>query len=238
MQDIHPTLRVRRVINFARHEIRPVFKTEPPRAELEISTFGREYFVKNRGNTISMPLILFIDGFGLYRNMYRSITGIYFTPASLKLEQRNRRQNVFTLTLGSHSSDLSEILRAIDGLTELDKGIDMEIDGVVKHVCAYVHVLVGDMPQQNQNSGLKNQNANRGCRYCLCPQKDKADLHYDIVLNGRFHHHMKALREASKAMPKGQYKKFCTEWGLAETPTALIDLLPALPSIDSRALDG
>ncbi|ELR08630.1 hypothetical protein GMDG_08648 [Pseudogymnoascus destructans 20631-21] len=29
----------------------------------------------------SLPLIMFIDDFGLYRNMYRSITGIYMMPA-------------------------------------------------------------------------------------------------------------------------------------------------------------
>lgn len=50
----------------------------------------------------SLPLINFIDGFGLYRNMYRSIIGFYFTLAGLLYKERMWRTNVIPFTLGPH----------------------------------------------------------------------------------------------------------------------------------------
>ena len=58
----------------------PLCHTHPIRAELELQEFGRHWFVKQwdvkAGNVcISAPVQTFIDGFGLYRNSYRSLMG-------------------------------------------------------------------------------------------------------------------------------------------------------------------
>ena len=39
---------------------------------------------------LSVPYQLFIDGFGLYRNMYRSIMGIYMIAACLSESKRDQ----------------------------------------------------------------------------------------------------------------------------------------------------
>lgn len=62
-------------------EFRPLCHTHPLRGELELAEFGRDCFVeqwdvtRNGNTTMSVPLLTFIDGFGLYRNMYRSLMG-------------------------------------------------------------------------------------------------------------------------------------------------------------------
>jgi hypothetical protein len=47
--------------------------------------------------------MMFTDGFGAYRNAYRSLMGVYLLLAGLPIHERNnKRANVFPLTLGSN----------------------------------------------------------------------------------------------------------------------------------------
>jgi hypothetical protein len=79
-------INTRRVINLAKRSIRAVRLTHPIRAELELKTYGREVLVRDFVSRAGcrpircMPQMTFIDGFGLYRNMYRSLTGGVYPP--------------------------------------------------------------------------------------------------------------------------------------------------------------
>jgi hypothetical protein len=92
---------VRRIVDSLESmQFTPLCHTDPIRAELELQEFGRAHFVENwdvQRNSgckcISVPLITFTDGFGLYRNSYRSLMGFYQTPAALSFSDRNRRAN-------------------------------------------------------------------------------------------------------------------------------------------------
>ncbi|OAF63362.1 hypothetical protein VC83_00150 [Pseudogymnoascus destructans] len=71
-----PQSQIRRVLNTMHEEIRPAAQSHPHVAELELKAYGREWIVKAlKQGFISVPWLMFIDGFGLYRNMYRSMTG-------------------------------------------------------------------------------------------------------------------------------------------------------------------
>jgi hypothetical protein len=65
-----------------------------------VVTGGRNLLVD--GPSLSMPFLLFIDGFGIFRNTYPSLKGFYLTPASLPYAERRKESNMFTLTLGPH----------------------------------------------------------------------------------------------------------------------------------------
>jgi hypothetical protein len=74
---------LRRTANCYLGMILPLVKSDPIRAELELETYGRTHFLepeasarsasKDLVETVSLPLLCFIDAFGLYRNIYRSI---------------------------------------------------------------------------------------------------------------------------------------------------------------------
>ena len=102
------------------------------------------------------------------------------------------------------------------GLIPLDKGMELDINGEKKIVLAYIMAFTGDMPQQNKNSGFKEQSAKKGCRSCLITADNRGDLDFDIIHNGRFHHHILQLRALSSTYPIGKFKAFCAEWGFAE----------------------
>lgn len=59
---------IRRLLNIRSKTIRPLSQSSPLRAELEVETFGRQFFVERAlSTTISLPLVMFIDDFGVYR---------------------------------------------------------------------------------------------------------------------------------------------------------------------------
>lgn len=53
--------------------------------------------------------------------MYRSLCGIYLTPAGFSLEQRQKSSNVFMITLGPYGSKLNDVIEAIqDSIVALE----------------------------------------------------------------------------------------------------------------------
>lgn len=97
--------------------------------------------------TILLPLITFIDAFGLYRNSYRSLIGIYFILVALNIYKRNRRVNISPLILGPYSSNFVDVIEAIRLLSVLDKGIKVYIPGEGRVLLvAFTFAFLRDMP--------------------------------------------------------------------------------------------
>ncbi|KAL9036395.1 MAG: hypothetical protein Q9180_004325 [Flavoplaca navasiana] len=223
--------------------IQPLSFSAPHRGELELRTYGREYFQSNfdvkdgQNRCISLPYLLFLDGFGLYRNSYRSMMGVYLMLGSLSFSERMRRVNVFPLTLGPHGSNLDDVLDSLVSLKELDKGIVLDLPQRTR-VCVFPLCMTGDMPAQNKNSGFKTQRATLGCRFCVIPKDLRDQLDYDVIQNGRFHFKVLQQRDEMKAIrATARREAYATLWGLSTEEPALVRLFPALDIIRTRPSD-
>lgn len=145
-------------------ELRPIWKTYPIRGKIEIYHFGRQVlldkFFSNNNNhmpVLSIATINFLDGFGLYRNMYRSLIGFYVSNAGLSLKERKRRTNLILLTIGPHRSNLADVVNIIGLLlTELDASMVISINSVETIVCVMLLFFIGNMPQQQENSRFQS----------------------------------------------------------------------------------
>ena len=236
------TMVVRSLIN-EKGWVQPLAWSAPLRAELELETYSRNYFhhqfnSANGTKCISLPFLLFIDGFGLYRNAYRSLMGVYIQIAAFKFHERMRRANVFSLTLGPHGSNFNDVVNSLhSSLRSFDKGIVLELPQPTR-VCAFTLCFLGDMPQQQANAGFKSQRANLGCRSCLVTAEGRDNLDYDIVQYGRFHRQtMQQRREMNTLSTKAKREAFATKWGLLSEEPALFRLTPALDIILTRPSD-
>jgi hypothetical protein len=231
-------------LDFEEMQITPICRLHPLRAELELKEYGRGLFREkwdiSKGNKcISVPVLTFIDGFGLYRNSYRTLMGIYYMFASLNFQERNRRQNVLPITLGPHGSNLDDVIRALQSLIPLDEGMTLDINGIETTVCVFTLCFIGDMPQQQWNAGFKTQRANRGCRFCFISEIERDNLDFDILNEGRFHYQAVEMRkEMNGRRTKDEKNKYGTRWGLAEgLEPALAAIAPALDLIATRPSD-
>ena len=87
--------------------------------------------------------------------MYRSLIGIYLINAAFSFKERNRRVNVFPITLGPYGSNLSNVIKVIGPLMhQLDGATELMINGEKTMVCAFTIAYIGDMPQQNENASF------------------------------------------------------------------------------------
>ncbi|KAH8746167.1 hypothetical protein F5882DRAFT_237250, partial [Hyaloscypha sp. PMI_1271] len=67
--------------------------------------------------------LLFIDGFSIYRNLYRTLIGIYTILVGFSSKEYSRRANVFPIILGPYRSNFNNIINILVSLRPLDKGI-------------------------------------------------------------------------------------------------------------------
>ena len=239
----HGKYLLRRVWKESGSEVIPLCQTQPLRGDLELRHFSRKHFVcqfdLSKSSCLSVPYISFIDGFGLYRNSYRSLMGFYITFAAFTARERTRRANVLPVTLGPHGSNFEDVVRALVHLAELDEGLILEIKGQRTFVCAFPLFYTGDMPQQQWNAGMKTQRAKLGCRMCYISDAERGNLDYYLVRNGRYHFQTMSLRKKMNTKGITAKRTFATQWGLndEEDEPALMSISPALDIIETRPSD-
>ncbi|KAI1131426.1 hypothetical protein F5Y10DRAFT_262185 [Nemania abortiva] len=240
---------VRRII--VGDDLVPICHTHPPRAELELKAYGRELYADKwdsavSGNlpVVSFPMLTFIDGFGVYRNSYRTLMGFYFTPAALKADERLRPGSIFPLVLGPHASDFGDVIAALRTMAYADHGIVEDINGQDTRICAFTMAYIGDMPQQAENSGLKGPRATRFCRFCniiamggqiVDPNQP---FYVDVNQEGRFHNQTLQMQKMMQGLRSEAAKEaYGKQWGLSDPSPALATISPALDLIVSRPMD-
>lgn len=161
--------------------------------EAEIQSYGRDYLQSSlvkRGlkRILSVPGVMFLDAFGLYRNMYRYVVGCYWTPANLDATSRKKTVNHFTLTLGPFGSALTDITDCLSPASKaLGSGIDMVLtNGESVFVTSFLLAVTGDMPQQLANVGVRSHKAAVSCRYCIVDARERSNMDYNVHKMLRF----------------------------------------------------
>ncbi|KAI5839144.1 hypothetical protein DFP73DRAFT_460823, partial [Morchella snyderi] len=196
-----PSFCVRRIVYIRGGTVRtrPVHQSHRVVAEGELIHLTRQYVLENMVSRpseeghirrLSIPFSAFIDGFGLYRNAYHSLKGFYVTPTGLTVEDRCRLVNMFVLMIGLFGCGESEMAKCLaEDSIKTGRGFETTLeteDSERVFVTAFPLLFIGDMPQQNQNSGCKTHNAEFGCRSCFVPDTQRGNLTLDISSTGRY----------------------------------------------------
>lgn len=137
---------------------------------------------------ISIPFSVFLDRFGLYRNAYHSLKGMYITPAGLDVDNRTSLNNLFVLMIGPFGTNELNMAACLqpDSIA-MGAGKDLILEtGERVFVTAFPLLFTGDMPQQNQNYGNKTHNAEFGCRSCFVPDIQRGNLFLDVFASARY----------------------------------------------------
>ena len=225
----------------------PLCHTHPIRAELEIKVYSRELYetvwdqaLVGAVPVVSIPHTTFIDGFGIYRNSYRSLMGMYVTFAGLDLKARCGAGGIFPLVLGPHGSNFSDVLAGMKTMASLDKGVLRQVGTQLTRVCAFSMAYSGDMPQQAENSGFKTSRAHKFCRVCFIGQRQaQGALNFDTIAHGRYHFQTLEMQQMMAHISStSQRNAYGSRWGIANHAPPLQTISPALDLILSRPLDG
>ena len=78
----------------------------------------------------TIPIMVFVDSFGAYRNNSHSLLGIYASPTCLPTATRDLPANQFPLTLGPFGVSLASIIECLeDGLSDFEAGRIVQLPG-------------------------------------------------------------------------------------------------------------
>jgi hypothetical protein len=189
-------------------KIRSVCQRHRIPAELELLDMGRQHILDTfvGQGRISLPFTLFLDAFGLHRNVYHQLQGLYIQPANLDVAARFTMQNCFVLMLGPFGGNDSDIAGCLqDETVLLGRGVRTNIissDGSVQNnavLTVFPLCMSGDMPQQNHNVGVMSPAANYNCRYCFTG--DRGNLALDTRAEGRYQTAHSYLRDQLELIP-------------------------------------
>lgn len=210
----------------------------PLRAELEIEHIGRQKVIEmyRRPGVLSMPIHIFIDAFGLYRNMYRATMGIYMTFSGMSVIDRSRDMNSIPITLGPFAASFFDVIHSLPGLRNLDTGLNISMDdGSEQFVCLPILFYTGDMPQQQSNAACMGPTAKRACRLCMVMMNERGDVEYDTQKYARTRHTVEFLREKVSNKAESSQKMVLNAAGIQEQRSLLkfvspmLDLLQCTP---------
>jgi hypothetical protein len=174
-------------------KIRSVHQRHRIPAETELLDMGRQHCLETfvGPGRFSLPVTLFLDAFGLHRNVYHQLQGLYIQPANMDAPARFTMQNCFVLMLGPFGGNDSDIAQCLTNETvALGRGIRANIlcANGEQHTNAVLTVfplcMTGDMPQQNHNVGVMSPAAKFNCRYCFTG--DRGNLSVDVKAEGRY----------------------------------------------------
>uniref|UniRef100_A0A0D2YD98 Uncharacterized protein n=1 Tax=Fusarium oxysporum (strain Fo5176) TaxID=660025 RepID=A0A0D2YD98_FUSOF len=108
-----------------------------------------------------------------------------------------------------HGSNFEDVVSSLASLMPLDRGIDMVIHGKSVIACMFTMCYLGDMLQQEKNSGCKGPRGLKFCRFCYVESKQVREgdvLRFDTCARGRYHfQHIKmrnTLRQQRTAAAK------------------------------------
>lgn len=235
-QTVFTKFLIKSIFNVSTQSIRSSNLADPIRGELELKAFGRENLTRilNQGVT-SFPLLIFVDDFGLHRNVYHTITGVYAMPAGLSILNRQRSGNALTVALGPHGSEFNNVINCLHtSMGNLDHGCSLMINGQERFTWAPIMAFLGDMNQQQISAGFLSPRAVYCCRFCNAGSDNRGDLYRDVILQGRYHHQVLKLRKKSDTISgKGNRGKFLSEHGLKPECSVLQTMLPALDIVMS-----
>ena len=227
------SVQVNYVLNTKSYKWRSSLKVHALRAEIEVAKYGRDLLeTRHSANSRvrSIPILMFIDDFGIFRNMYRALKAFYVTLAGLPYSERRKIVNNFTLTLGPHGADLEQcVLSFKEAFQDLLLGKEVCVNGENVLLNISVVAFTADMPQQAVNSGALAHQANIGCRSCYCPREHRGDMEYDTIENGRYYFDVALKRfEGQGIMGKSQSQYFFRKHGLQKQASPLEELVPSL----------
>lgn len=184
---------------FSQQIIRFISQSYFIRVKLKLKKFIRQHFInhfdKSKYFVVLWFLLIFIDEFDFYRNMYRSLIDVYFIIAAFFFRERIRRLNVFALILKSHENIFSDVTEILNALSSLNVDEILFVNQKSIFVCAFIFCYFDDMSQQNENSNFMIQNVTHYCRYCLIETKDKKHFNFNTLKHEKYHYEAIYMRK-------------------------------------------
>lgn len=165
-------------------------------------------------------LDIYIDKFGPFRNAYHAIGGIYLQIGNMPQVIRQKLKNHYLLgfiPFGANSEDVLNPL--IKDIKELESGFEMNLGDKRIWVMGGLGNITSDLPEGNEQAGIKHHNANHGCRMCIIDHDELNDMTFDLIAGARYHHKTSLqFAELNNIQTHSERKLLSQQYGIRNKP--------------------
>ncbi|KAF0490870.1 hypothetical protein F8M41_021874 [Gigaspora margarita] len=188
--------------------------------------------------TVSLPLSknilvlklfldLYYDDFGIYRNVYHLLCGVYIQFGNMPISLKQQLKNHFVLGFVPFGGSFDEFIRLfIMEIKSLESGQIMNIQGQEYWVIASLGVVTADLPQGNDLAGIKRHRANKGCQTCQVSKEHFTNNDLDFKNLSRYQHITNSqFHEIALSKSIQERKLVATKYGLCNSILILSQLI-------------
>ncbi|GBB91384.1 hypothetical protein RclHR1_18630003 [Rhizophagus clarus] len=94
-------------------------------------------------------------------------------------------------------------------------GYELKINDQCVWITDGLGVITSDLPEGNEQVGIKNHNAHYGCRNCIIHRNNLHNITFDIARNGRYYHKTTLQFAAVKsAQSRAEQNSIAMEYGI------------------------
>ncbi|CAB4398165.1 unnamed protein product [Rhizophagus irregularis] len=99
----------------------------------------------------------------------------------------------------------------------------MDLDNKRIWITGGLENITSDLPEGNEQAGIKNHNANHGCRICTIHHDELNNMSFDLAMGGRYHHKTSLqFVELDNAQTHGEREFLSQQYGIRNKPSILI----------------
>ncbi|CAB4444803.1 unnamed protein product [Rhizophagus irregularis] len=110
----------------------------------------------------------------------------------------------------------------VSDIKELESGFEMDLGDECIWIMGGLGDITSDLPEGNEQAGVKNHNANYGCRNCTIHRNELHDMSFDILANGQYHHNTTLqINELNNTRTQGECDSLSTQYGIRNKPSIL-----------------
>lgn len=208
--------------------------------ELKLKQFSQLYLCNCLQSDVKFySVLLYIDEFSLYRNMYWVLCEIYLTLTSLTIQERQSISNVYSITLDSHRAALNAVIEQIQHRFIILKWeCQLHIKGNEIMIWVSIITFTEDMKQQQASAEFIRAYINLSCQMCFADSINWDDMSLDVVWLSHYHHMTAdAQRRIDALSLMTEWKKAWQVNEMTFKMSALQLMMSALDLIHSRSED-
>ncbi|CAG8756023.1 6317_t:CDS:2, partial [Racocetra persica] len=149
-----------------------------------------EYISENLLPDSTMPILkffldLYYDNFGIFRNVYHSLGGVYLQIGNMPCQMRKQLRNHFVIGFVPFEGDFKDFIKPfLHEIKKLEQGFVINLNGINYWITGELGMFTADLPQGNDIARTLYHNAYRGCRTCKASKDQLTNLSFDLYYYG------------------------------------------------------
>lgn len=146
---------------------------------------------------------------------------VYLQVKNMPQVLQQKLKNHFLLDFIPFAATCDDILKPlVSDIKKLENGFEMDLSDKRIWIMGGLGDITSDLPEGNEQAGVKNYNANYSYYNCTIHRNELHDMSFDILANRRYHHNTTLqINELNNARTQAERDSLSTQYGIQNKPS-------------------